>query len=108
MRRIRMVRDEHYGLLRGLFHGASDEPDTVEAVHPRLHAVTLTHRSHAIGRAVGSLGLDALGVEVTAVRRPGRGKLLPSDAGVLECGDVVVLLGTPEALDAAEGRLDRS
>jgi CPA2 family monovalent cation:H+ antiporter-2 len=59
-----------------------------------------------LGQSVGDLGLDALGVEVTAVRRPGaKGKLEPEAAGELQAGDVVVLLGTPEALAAAEERL---
>ncbi len=107
MRRIRTVRDEHYGLLRGLFHGASDVPDSVEAAHPRLHAVTLEAKSHAAGREVDSLDMGRLGVEVTAVRRPGEGKLAPGAAGVLRAGDVVVLLGTPEALEAADARLER-
>ena len=107
MRRIRAVRDEHYGLLRGLFHGASDEPDTVETVHPRLHAVTVTSAAYAAGREVSALGLEDLGVEIRAVRRPGRGKLAASAVGALAEGDVVVLLGTPEAIEAAEARLDR-
>jgi hypothetical protein len=40
------------------------------------------------------------------VRRPRSGqRLAPQDAGVLEPGDVVVLLGEPDLLAAAEIRL---
>jgi CPA2 family monovalent cation:H+ antiporter-2 len=105
MRRIRHVRDEHYGLLRGLFHGASDEPDSVETAHPRLHAVTLSASAWAIGRSLAELGLDGLGAQLTAVKRIGKGKMTPASVDRLEQGDVVVLLGVPEVLAAAEVRL---
>jgi len=105
MRRIRQVRDEHYGLMRGLFHGASDEPDTMESAHPRLHPVTLGAGAWALGRALDELGFEGLGVQVTAVKRIGTGKIAPSAVGRLEQGDVVVLLGVPEVLAAAEVRL---
>jgi len=45
-------------------------------------------------------------VQVRSVRRPASGqRLAPQDAGVLQEGDVVVLLGVPESLAAAEIRL---
>ena len=103
MRRLRVVRDEHYGLLRGLFHGAGDESEAGDSA--RLHSVTLAPSAHAVGMCVSELGLDDLGVEVKAVRRVGKGKLGP-DAGLrLESNDVVVLLGIPDRLGAAEIRL---
>ena len=106
VRRVRTVRDEQYGLLRGLFHGASDEPETIEAQQPRLHAVTLSGNAHAIGRSLAEIGLEEIGVQVKAVRRPGAARrLAPQEAGTLERGDVVVLLGAPELLAAAEIRL---
>jgi hypothetical protein len=43
---------------------------------------------------------------VRAVRRPGvKARLDAASAGPLQSGDVVVLLGAPEALAAAEERL---
>ncbi len=106
VRRMRQVRDQQYGLLRGLFHGASDEPDTGEELAPRLHAVTLGAGAYAVGRALAELKLEDAGVEVRTVRRPGVGeKLTPQDAGSLEPGDVVVLLGAPEMIALAETRL---
>ena len=106
VRRVRTVRDEHYGLLRGLFHGASDDADTVEAAQPRLHAVTLSVNAHATGKSLAQIGLENIGVRVTAVRRPGTGlRLSPAEAGILEAGDVVVMLGAPELLASAEIRL---
>ena len=106
VRRMRAVRDEQYGLLRGLFHGASDEPETAEEAQPRLHAVTLSGNAHALGKPLAAAGLEDIGVQVKTVRRPGLGlRFAPQDAGVLEPGDVVVLLGVPELLAAAEIRL---
>ncbi len=107
MRRVAQVRGEQYGLLRGLFHGRADDAQDDEAL-ARLHSVTLLGEAHAIGKSVAELGLESLGVQVRAVRRPGEiEKLSAAQAGVLQAGDVVVLLGAPEVLGAAEDRLLR-
>jgi CPA2 family monovalent cation:H+ antiporter-2 len=107
VRRMRQVRDAQYGLLRGLYHGASDEADS-EAVQPRLHGVTLEKGARAIGQPLVQLELEALEAQVHAVRRPGVSvRLSAEEAGSLQAGDVVVLLGVPAALAAAEERLLR-
>ena len=103
VRRVRAVRDEQYGLLRGLFHGASDEAQEGEAAQSRLHAVTLTGSARALGKPLDTQALEAIGVQARAVRRPRSGqRLSPQEAGNLVPGDVVVLLGVPELLAAAE------
>jgi CPA2 family monovalent cation:H+ antiporter-2 len=106
MRRVSQVRDGHYALVRGLFAGAPDEREDERGV--RLHAVTLEPGSHATGRVLPALGLERLGVEVRAVRRPGEPrKLGAKEADTLRPGDVVVLVGTPDTLARAEERLLR-
>ncbi|HET7197538.1 MAG TPA: monovalent cation:proton antiporter-2 (CPA2) family protein [Burkholderiales bacterium] len=106
MRRVSQVRDGHYALLRGLFPGAPDEREDERGV--RLHAVTLEAGSRAVGETLARLALEGVGVQVRAVRRPGeRRKLDAPQAGELRAGDVVVLLGPPDALDRAEARLLR-
>ncbi len=106
VRRVRAVRDEQYGLLRGLFHGASDDGGAADSAQARLHAVTLSGNARALGKPLDTQALEELGVQVRAVRRPGSGqRLTPQDAGVLEPGDVVVLLGEPDLLAAAEIQL---
>ena len=101
MRRVSQVRGERYGLLRGLFLGR----DEIES-GARLHSVTLEPGARAIGRTLEELDLQ---VQVRAVRRRGvKARLDPARAGALQAGDVVVLLGTPEALAAAEERLTTS
>ena len=103
MRRMGQVRDQQYSLLRGLFAGDSDGRDVT-----RLHAVTLEPGSYGVGRQLAELELDAFEVQVRAVRRPGaRLRLLPEQVNALQAGDIVVLLGAPERLLAAEERLLR-
>jgi CPA2 family monovalent cation:H+ antiporter-2 len=105
MRRVAQVREEHYELLRGLFRGESDAAGD-EAAPARLHSITLDAQAYAVGRALTQFSLE--GVQVRAVRRAGvRKNLGAADAGELRPGDVVVLLGRPDALAAAEDRLLR-
>ena len=70
--------------------------------------MTLEPGSHGVGRTLAELRLDELEAQVRAVRRRGaKAKLTAEQAGALEAGDVVVLLGVPEALSLAEERLLR-
>jgi CPA2 family monovalent cation:H+ antiporter-2 len=106
MRRMSVVRGEQYHLLRGLFHGAGDEMD--REAPARLHSVTLDAHASALGKSLAELALDEAGVQVRAVRRPGaKTKFSAAEAGALQAGDVVVLLGPPESLANAEYRLLR-
>jgi CPA2 family monovalent cation:H+ antiporter-2 len=103
---IRGVREQRYRLLRGFYHGATDEAaDLDEANQPRLHTVSLEAGAHAVGRTLAELDLSGLGAEVTAVRRRGIRADEPAPETKFQAGDVVVLLGRPDALDAAEARL---
>jgi K+:H+ antiporter len=106
LKRIRQVRQERYQLMRGFFHGTSDEPDDVhEASQPRLQSVVLTEGAFAKGKTLAELDLGSLQVEVTAIRRRNLQGATPTPDIRLEPSDVVVLLGTPERLALAEARL---
>ncbi|MEW5890717.1 MAG: monovalent cation:proton antiporter-2 (CPA2) family protein [Pseudomonadota bacterium] len=106
VKRIREIRESRYGLLRGFFHGSSDAAeDLAEAQQPRLHSIALNAGAYAIGRTLGELGLDRFGVTVSAVRRRNIRGVSPGPETRLEVGDVLVLLGVPDGLAAAEGRL---
>jgi monovalent cation:H+ antiporter-2, CPA2 family len=106
VKRLRDLREQHYGLLRGFFHGATDVGDRIEEADlPRLHSVALADGCHGVGCSLGDLGLDALGVTVSALRRHGLRGLEPDGGVVLAAGDVVVLLGTAAAVTAGEARL---
>ncbi len=104
IRRLREMREKHYVLLRGFFHGATDSGDLDDARQPRLHAVALTSGAYALDKRVADLRLDALGCSVSAVRR--RGSRNDPTAPLAE-GDVVVFLGVPAAVASGEDRLLR-
>ena len=101
---IRETREQRYGLFRGFFRGVTDQAESDEA-HPRLHSVVIVPGAAAIGQTLGDIGLAALGVEVTAVRRRHVRTLTPDDETRIEDGDVIVLLGLAEDLAAAEMKL---
>jgi CPA2 family monovalent cation:H+ antiporter-2 len=105
VKRVREQRDQRYQLLRGYFHSTGDEDDVEEEAHERLHSVPLHPGAAGAGRTLEELGLQPLGVEVTAVRRRGIRGADPSPGMRLQAGDVVVLRGIPDALDLAERRL---
>jgi CPA2 family monovalent cation:H+ antiporter-2 len=103
---FRQTRIGRYKTLRGFFHGESDlEEEAHDSDEERLHSILLGEGAHAVGRTLGELSLQELGVEVTAVRRRKIRALEPSPEIRFGSGDVIVLLGTPRALSAAEERL---
>jgi len=108
VRRVQDVRSHRYSLLRGFFHGESDQPDSGdEARELRLHSVRLDAGSYAAGKALRELTLEAIGATVSVLRRIDTRMSSPSPETMLEEGDVLVLLGTGDQLEAAEIRLLR-
>jgi CPA2 family monovalent cation:H+ antiporter-2 len=106
--RLREMREQHYALLRGFFHGATDAgAHLADADLPRLHAVTLTPGTWAIGRRVDEIDLAKVGAGVTAIRRRSQRALKLEPQLELIEGDVVVLIGTATAVTAGEGKLLR-
>lgn len=106
LRRIRDTRSQRYRFLRGFFYGISDRDDEA-AGQPRLHSVFLAAGTKSIGRSLAELNLEATGCEVSAIRRRGIKAVEPAGETRLEEGDVVVVLGRPEEVAAAEDRLMR-
>jgi CPA2 family monovalent cation:H+ antiporter-2 len=82
-----------------------ESEDREEALQQRLHSVALTQGSGAIGKRLDKLNLPSVGVEVAAVRRRNVRTTTPAPDTVLEEGDIVVVLGTAEAVIAAEMKL---
>jgi CPA2 family monovalent cation:H+ antiporter-2 len=108
IRRLRDLREEHYALLRGFFHGGSIAQEDDDAHLPRLQAITLDHKAQAIGRSLAELELGALGITISAVRRRHQPQLAIAPDLRLAAGDVVVVLGAQAGLDAAVERLTGS
>ncbi len=108
IRRLRELREQHYALLRGFFHGATDVASGLaDADQPRLHAVTLDQGAWAVGHSIGSLGLEKLGAGVTAIRRRAQPLVAIAADTTLQSGDVVVIRGGAAAVAAGEERLLR-
>ncbi|MGH8502587.1 MAG: NAD-binding protein, partial [Gammaproteobacteria bacterium] len=101
-RAMNAVRGERYRLLAGLFtsmRGADESDD------PRqLHTIVLPADAYAVGRRLQQLELAASGVALTVLRRGSRYGTSAADF-VLAAGDVLVMYGSPDQLDAAENRL---
>jgi CPA2 family monovalent cation:H+ antiporter-2 len=104
LRRIREVREQRYGLFRGVFRSDA-EGSLEEHEQPRLSSVSLGDHAVSIGKTLAELELGGLLVEVTAIRRRGIRGVEPSPEMKLMAGDVVVLLGGAENLALAEARL---
>jgi len=108
MRRvIRIVqdqRDARYNLLRGFFRGA-DDGDADEAQQERLSTIQLPRHAKSIGRPIGELRLESLGVHLVSLRRSSGKVLTLSDELVLMDNDALVLSGKADALSQAEVRL---
>jgi len=99
LREMREMREQRYELFRGFFHGITDDDD---GDAPRLQALQLPPVARAVGRTLGTCGLDGSGVVIKAVRRGPGPALTPEPDLRFEAGDTLVLLGTPEQLAAAE------
>ncbi|HUW28005.1 MAG TPA: monovalent cation:proton antiporter-2 (CPA2) family protein [Sulfuriferula sp.] len=106
LKKLRGVREQRYGLLRGFFRGATDEvAELSETAQPRLLSVLITAQAAAAGKTLAATGVLELGVEVIAVRRRNIRGLDPQPDTQVLAGDVLVLRGIPENLAAAEIRL---
>nr|WP_284447369.1 cation:proton antiporter [Fluviibacter phosphoraccumulans] len=103
MRRARDARNARYRLLRGFFKGLSDQPEETDAESARMYSVLIESGAFAIGQSLDDLAL--CDIEVSAIRRHGIRGLEPGPETRLQEGDVVVLLGTPNAAAAAEAKL---
>ena len=103
VRHVRNVRADRYQMLRGFFHGEDlhDGKDT-HVYQARLHSVTPQDGAHAVGQPISTLQFGKAGVTVSAVRRGGIRGPEPAPETRLAAGDVLVLHGTPEALEQAE------
>ena len=104
LRRLRDVREERYRYTPGFFHGITDV-EVDDRDEPRLRTVMIGPDAPSAGKSLAALGLDRLGVQVTAVRRKGSRDVNPDPSARVQSGDVLVLLGTQENLARAEIRL---
>ncbi len=107
IRRIQESRARRYAVFSGYFRTATDVGEATERLQPRFLRVYLKQEHVAVGKRLREMELDKLNVEVNAVRRHGARDAQPGEEVVLQVGDVLVLLGLPEALSQAELRLHK-
>jgi CPA2 family monovalent cation:H+ antiporter-2 len=98
--RVRAVRAERYASLRAFYRGESDR---LQRLAQEKLIVALQPQAYAIGRTLAELDLATLGVTVDAMRRGGMRTLAPEAATRLAVDDVLILVGKPTQLAAAEG-----
>ena len=103
---LRQSRRERYKLLRGYYHGES-LPTTDSAGNPYrlLHAVTVSGQAACIGKRLDQLDLKEDKVEVQSLRREDRTLDYPDGDTVLRDGDILILYGPLDAVEAAEEQL---
>jgi CPA2 family monovalent cation:H+ antiporter-2 len=106
--RVQENRAGRYAAFNSYFRTARIEDDEAgDSLQPRFMSVRLNDDSIAVGRKLGDLGLAELSVEVNAVRRRNVYGAQPSEDMLLQTGDILVLLGLPEALQVAESMLHK-
>lgn len=101
IRRFEAQRRSRYVLLRELFRGDDALADDVsEGEAERMRPVVVPIDASVSGRTLAEVKLPR--VVVTALVRRGERLLSPKPETRLEVGDVVVLFGAPQDIDAAE------
>jgi monovalent cation:H+ antiporter-2, CPA2 family len=103
IRTVNDIRSHRYGMLRQFFRAARAEVlDETHAFREELHSVILPPHAWAVGRSITQLCDRGFTASVSAVRRDGIVGREPGPDMVFKEGDVVVVLGTPEAVEHAE------
>ena len=106
IRTVGDIRRQRYRMLRTVFRregaGLIDESHTLRE---ELHTVVLPPGAWSVGRAIREVRERGAEVSFTAVRRDGIVGRDPEPGMTLREGDVVILLGTPEAIEHAEAVL---
>jgi CPA2 family monovalent cation:H+ antiporter-2 len=106
IRTVNDIRSHRYGMLRQHFRDADAEHlDDGHAFREELHSVILPPQAWAVGRSIAEVAARGSRAAVSAVRRDGIVGREPSPDTLLKEGDVVVVCGTPEAVEHAESLL---
>lgn len=106
VRHVQENRARRYAMFNGYLRTSqNDEIEISDEMQPRFQNVLLKADSVAVGRRLREAELDTLNIEVKALRRYNVHGAQPSEEMILQAGDVLVLLGLPDALKLAEVRL---
>jgi monovalent cation:H+ antiporter-2, CPA2 family len=103
IRTVNDIRSDRYQMLRQYFRAVGAEQlDESHAFREELHSVILPPHAWAVGRSITDLNLRGSQATVNAVRRDGIVGREPGPDTIFKEGDVVVVYGTPEAVEHAE------
>jgi monovalent cation:H+ antiporter-2, CPA2 family len=106
IRTVNDIRSHRYSMLRQYFRAAGAEHlDESHAFREELHSVILPPHAWAVGRSIMELYQRGSEAAVSAVRRDGIVGREPGPDTIFKVGDVVVVYGTPEAVEHAESLL---
>ncbi|MDF2180902.1 cation:proton antiporter [Neptuniibacter sp. CAU 1671] len=106
-RQIDQVRSERYQLLHGFYHGGhSQKTDDEGQMKEVLHPVPISSLSYACNKTLADMNLGVLEVSVAMIRRhDDLSEHAPTESTQLCEGDIVILQGPADAIEAAEDRL---
>jgi CPA2 family monovalent cation:H+ antiporter-2 len=103
IRTVDDIRSDRYGMLREYFPAQGAEPpDETHAFREELYSVILPPHAWAVGRSIAEFIAQGSTATVSSLRRDGIVGRAPAPDTVLKEGDVVVVCGTPEAVEHAE------
>jgi CPA2 family monovalent cation:H+ antiporter-2 len=102
IRTVNDIRSHRYGMLRQFFRAADERFQDDGHAREELHSVILPPQAWAVGRSIDELVRRGSTASVSAVRRDGIVGREPTPDTVFKEGDVVVVCGTPEAVEHAE------
>jgi CPA2 family monovalent cation:H+ antiporter-2 len=106
VRTVGDIRNNRYATLRNIFrHEGARSIDDTHAFREELRTLVLPPSAWSTGRKLGEIRERGVEVSFTAVRRNGITGRQPDESLELREGDVVVIYGTPEALEHAEAVL---
>jgi CPA2 family monovalent cation:H+ antiporter-2 len=107
VRHVQTNRARRYTMFSG-YLPSQDDIRISDDMQPRFLNTLIKEGSPFVGRRLGEVELDALNIEVKAVRRYNVHGAQPSEDMILQAGDVLVLLGLPDELEIAEKRLHQA
>ena len=109
VRHVQESRARRYSMFSGYLRDSAkaevEVGEETESLQPRFQNVLLYEGDAAVGKCLKEMQFDELNVEVNAVRRHNVEGSHPAGDMVLRAGDVLVMLGQPVTLEAAEKRL---
>lgn len=106
VRRVQEMRNNKYATMREFFHGEeANDLELPDDVRKRLVSITLPEGAFAVGKQLDELKLSEFDVSLHKNRRDDSNVIPPNASKPLKAGNVLVLFGTPEALEHAEGYL---